>query len=160
MVNQGQPSAESKAHAIETLKLMGDYAASKGVKVTMETRGIGGAARGATSPAGGAPIVPASAPSPPEPAWILLNEIARGAGQYINIDLGGIGATSQEELHAGVRGLLPTSSGSIHVKNSTAWDLATALKFMEAQGYTGIYSIEARGHEATRPIYDAILASI
>ncbi len=161
MVNQGQPTSENRAYAVETLKAMAEYGASKGVKVTMETRGNGGAARGATPPAGVA-VVPAvvAAPTPTEPAWVLLNDIARSADAYINIDIGGIGAASQDELHAGLRGLLPTSSGSIHVKNSTAWDLATALRFIEAQGYTGIYSIEAPGHERTRAIYDVILASI
>ena len=157
MVNQGQPSAENRAYAVETLKAMGEYGASKGVKVTMETRGNGGAGRGA---APGAPATSVPAGPPPEPAWVLLNDIARSAGTYINIDLGGIGATNQDELHAGLRGLLPTNSGSIHVKNGTVWDLATALRSIEAQGYTGIYSIEAPGHERTRAIYDVIVATI
>lgn len=157
MVNQGQPTAENRAYAVETLKAMGEYGASKGVKVTMETRGNGAAGRGG---APGAPAAPAPAGPPPEPAWVLLKDIATSAGTYINIDIGGIGATSQEELHAGLRGLLPAHSGSIHVKNSTVWDLATAIRFIEAQGYTGIYSIEAPGHERTRAIYDVLIATI
>lgn len=152
MVNQGQPTPENRAYAVETLKTMVDYGNSQGVKVTMETRGNSGGAR-----AGGAGDLPAV---PAEPAWVLLNDIAKSAGGFINIDLGGIGATNQDELHAALRALLPTSSGTMHVKRSSSWDLATALKFIESLGYTGVYSIEARGHEATREIYETILGSI
>jgi hypothetical protein len=158
MVNQGQPSAENKHYAIETLKMMVDYGASKGVKVTMETRGNGGAARGTS--AGPAGVSGAVAPPPGEPAWVLLNEIAKSAGGYINIDLGGVGAANQEDLHTALRALLPATSGSMHVKQSSNWDLATALKFIESLGYTGLYSIEAPGHERTRAIYNTILGSI
>jgi hypothetical protein len=154
MVNQGQPSQENKQYAVETLKALSDYGKSKGVKVTMENRGGGGAARGAAA-AGDPPP-----PSPSEPAWVLLNEIVKAAGAYINIDLGGVGAANQEELHTALRASLPLTSGSIHVKQSANWDLATALKYFESIGYTGLYSIEARGHEATRNIYNTILASI
>ena len=152
MVNQGQPSAENEAHAVETLTAMVAYGASKGVKVTLETRsarpvpGAGAGAAGASS----------------QPAWVLLNEIIKRAGAFVNIDLGGIGATSQDDLQTALRVLLPTTSGSMHVRrNSTAaWELAAALKYLESQGYTGLYSIEARGHEGTRATYDTILASI
>jgi hypothetical protein len=156
MVNQGQPSQENKQYAVETLKAMNDYGKSKGVKVTMENRGGGGAARGAAPAGAGAPAPSTSS----EPAWVLLNEIIKAAGAYINIDLGGVGAANQEELHTALRASLPLTSGSIHVKQSANWDLATALKYFESIGYTGLYSIEARGHEATRNIYNTILASI
>lgn len=162
MVNQGQPSPENRTYAVETLKAMVAYGATKSVRVNMETRGSGAPARGAaagpagtTAPAG----TPAPASAPAEPAWVLLNEIARSAGAEINIDMGGIGAANQDELHTALRALLPTTSGSIHVRQSAAWDLATALKFIESLGYKGLYSIEARGHEATRAIYNTILAS-
>jgi hypothetical protein len=158
MVNQGQPTPENKSVAADTLKMMVDYGASKGVKVTMETRGNVGTARGNAAPTGAATAPPA-APAL-EPAWVLLNDIAKSAGGYINIDLGGIGAANQEELHTALRALLPTTSGSMHVKQSANWDLAAALKFIESLGYTGIYSIEAPGHERTRAIYNTILAAI
>ena len=48
----------------------------------------------------------------------------------------------------------------MHVRLSPTWDLAAGLKFIEAQGYKGLYSIEARGHEATRAIYNTIVATI
>jgi hypothetical protein len=154
MVNQGQPGEENRQHAIETLKLMVDYGRSKGVMVTLETRGGGGGRRG-----GAAGVDAPPAPSP-ESVWTLLNDIAKSAGAFINIDLGGTRATSQEQLHAALRDLLPNASGSMHVKQSANWDLATALRYIESLGYAGIYSIEARGHEATRQIYDTILANI
>jgi hypothetical protein len=146
MVNQGQPTPDNKPMAVETLKMMADYGKSQGVKVTMETRGNGGG-RGAPAPAG-------------DPAWVLLNEIAKSAGAYINIDLGGIGAANQDELHTALRALLPTTSGSMHTRLSANWDLATGIRFIESLGYTGLYSIEAPGHERTRAVYDVILASI
>ena len=157
MVNQGQPTGENEPVAVETLKAMVGYGRSKGVKVTMETRGSGGGTRAAGPGGASSAPVPASAAPSAEPAWVLLNDIAKSAGAYINIDLGGIGAKSQDELHAALRALLPTTSGSMHVKQNAAWDLATALDFIEALGYTGLYSIEARGHEGTRAIYDTIL---
>lgn len=157
MVNQGQPTAENRQHAIDTLTLMADYGKANGVKVTLETRGSG-MGRGAAPGAAGAPVPPPVEPA--EPAWVLLNEITKSAGAYINVDLGGVGARTQDELHTALRALLPTSSGSMHVKQSSNWDLATALRFIESQGYAGLYSIEARGHDATRAIYDVILANI
>ncbi len=162
MVNQGQPTHENEPVAVETLRAMVDYGRPKGVKVTMETRGNGGGTRaagpgGAGSAASAAPMAPAAGAATTEPAWVLLNDIAKSAGAYINLDLGGIGARNQDELHAALRALLPTTSGSMHAKQSAAWDLATALDFIESLGYTGLYSIEARGHEGTRAIYDTIL---
>jgi sugar phosphate isomerase/epimerase len=157
MVNQGQPTRENRQYAIDTLKLMVDYGKAHGVKVTLETRGGGGGARGA-APAGGPP---APAPEPPaEPAWVLLNDIARSAGAFINIDFGGVRAGSQAELHAAFDGLFPAHSGSMHTRLGTSWDLPTALRYLESKGYDGYYSIEARGHEGTRPVYDAILATL
>jgi hypothetical protein len=144
---------ENKHVAIATLKEMVAYGRSHGVKVTLETRG-GGAGRGAAA-AGGAP----AGAAPSAPAWVLLNEVIRAGGGYSNIDLGGIGAPSQDALHAALRTLLEVHGGSMHVKQSQNWDLPTALRFIAAARYDGLYSIEARGHELTRQIYDAILAN-
>ena len=160
MVNQGQPARENEAIGVETLKAMVDYGRTKGVKVTMETRGNGGGTRAAGAASAGAPAPAqpaAAADAAAEPAWVLLNDLATRAGAFINIDLGGVGARNQDELHTGLRALLPATSGSMHVKQNSAWDLGTALDFIESLGYTGLYSIEARGHEATRAIYDIIL---
>ena len=46
MVNQGSPSQENKEYMIAALKTVGDYGKSKGVKISMETRGGGGGNRG------------------------------------------------------------------------------------------------------------------
>jgi hypothetical protein len=166
MVNQGQPNQDNKSHAIATLKTMGDYAKSKGVKVSMETRGGGGGRRGG-GPGGppGAAGAPAAPPAPPPaptgpPAWVLLKEIIEASGTYSNVDIGGVGAPNQEALHAAILALLPTSSGNMHIKLSPNWDLATAIKYTVQIGYTGLYSIELNGHEATRGVYNTILANI
>jgi hypothetical protein len=66
MVNQGSPSQENKEVMIAALKIVGDYGKSKGVKISMETRGGGGggpadarAAGGWGSGAVGAAVTPA-----------------------------------------------------------------------------------------------------
>jgi hypothetical protein len=165
MVNQGQLTRENLPVAVETLKTMVAYGAANGVKVTLETRG-GGAGRGAgaapaaatalgTSPA---PLSPAPA-VPTEPAWMLLNDLIRASGAYSNIDLGGIGAANQADLHTALHTLLEVHGGSMHIKQSQNWDLPAALRFIRERNYDGLYSIEARGHELTRAIYDAILGN-
>jgi hypothetical protein len=63
MVNQGQPSEENKHYAVGTLKAMGAYGASKGVKVCMETRGGGAAGAGLERPR--LPRPPRRLPRPP-----------------------------------------------------------------------------------------------
>jgi len=165
MVNQGQLSRENMAIAVETLKAMVAYGSAHGVKVTLETRG-GGAGRGtpppgASPPAPGAPAPPAPPPPdvPAEPAWVVLNDLIRESGAFSNIDLGGVGANNQTDLHTALATLLEVTSGSMHIKQSQNWDLPTALRFIAGRKYDGLYSIEARGHELTRTIYDAILAN-
>ena len=148
MVNQGQLTRENLPIAVETLKTMVAYGSANGVKVTLETRG-GGAGRG-TPPA----------EPPAEPAWVLLNDLIRASGAYSNIDLGGIGAANQADLHTALHTLLEVTGGSMHIKQSQNWDLPTALRFIADRKYDGLYSIEARGHELTRAIYDAILEGV
>ncbi len=96
---------------------------------------------------------------PTEPAWIVLNDLIRSSGAFANIDLGGIGAGNQADLHTALTTLLEVTGGSMHIKQSQNWDLPTALRFIAGRKYDGLYSIEARGHELTRTIYDAILAN-
>src|SRR3954468_18733377 len=134
MINQGaqggtanvMPTHENKVYGIPALKAMADYGKSKGIIVSVETRGAGGGGRGqrggAPAPAGSAPTgaaTPSPAPSapaamttagnaqgtpaaPPAPAmpqpevWALLAEILNGSGARANVDVGGAGATSQE----------------------------------------------------------------
>lgn len=162
MVNQGTPSQENKPYAIDALKAMGGYAKAKGVKISMETRGGGGGRRGAAPGAAGAatpPPAPPPAPAGP-PAWMLLKEIIDASGTYSNIDIGGVGAQSQDALHAAITALLPTSSGQMHIKLSPNWDLATAIRFTESLGFKGLYTIEINGYQGTRGAYTTILANI
>jgi hypothetical protein len=198
MINQGaqggtapvMPTHENKVYGIPTLKAMADYGKSKGIIVSVETRGAGGGNRGrgtggqpsstgagqppaaaAPTPSANpnqAPAVTATAPPPAAPAmpqpevWALLAEILKGAGAAANVDVGGAGAANQEELHQCLKMLFPFSAGSMHTRVNARWDLATAIKFLEHElGYKGLYTIEAsNGHEGTQAIYDVIVATL
>ena len=160
MINQGQPSAENKSYGIPTLKAMADYGRSKGIIVSVETRGGGGGrGRGAATDA----AAPPPPPPPPGPVvWTLLAEIIKGAGAYSNVDVGGANAANQEELHACLKMMFPMTAGSMHTRVNTRWDLATAIRFLEGElGYKGLYTIEAsNGHEGTQQIYDVVVATL
>jgi hypothetical protein len=171
MINQGaqggatsvMPTHENKVYGIPTLKAMADYGRSKGIIVSVETRGSGGGGnrgRGAEAPPASAPP---PAPAMPQPeVWALLLEILKAAGAYSNVDVGGSGAANQEELHQCLRMLFPVTAGSMHTRVNARWDLATAIKFLEHDlGYKGLYTIEAsNGHEGTQPIYDVVVATL
>jgi hypothetical protein len=154
MINQGQPTQENKVYGIPALKAMADYGKSKGIIVSVETRGGGGGNRGA------APT------TPPPPAgrvvWTLLAEIIKGAGAYANVDVGGAGAADQEELHACLKTMFPMTAGTMHTRVNPRWDLATAIKFLENElGYKGLYTIESsNAHEGTKEIYDVVVATL
>ena len=193
MINQGSqggtapvmPTHENKVYGIPTLKAMADYGRSKGIIVSVETRGAGGGNRGAGASRGTAAVAPTgqapgqtpsaaapaaappgsapAAPAMPQPeVWALLAEILKGAGAYANVDVGGAGAANQEELHQCLRLLFPLTAGSMHTRVNARWDLATAIKFLEHDlGYKGLYTIEAsNGHEGTQAIYDVVVANI
>lgn len=180
MINQGQPAQENKVYGIPTLKAMADYGKSKGIIVSVETRGGGGGRGAATGAAAGAPstgsgqargAAPATPPAAaaaiaPEltgPArWMLLAEIIKGAGAYSNVDVGGAGAANQEELHACLKTMFPMTAGSMHTRVNPRWDLATAIKFLEHElGYKGLYTIESsNAHEGTQEIYVVVVATL
>lgn len=170
MINQGQPTHENKVYGIPTLKTMADYGRSKGIIVSVETRGGGGGNRGAAAGAasGAAPAAPPPAAAAPPPAltgparWMLLAELIKAAGAYSNVDVGGAGAANQEELHACLRTMFPMTAGSMHTRVNTQWDLATAIRFLEHElGYKGLYTIESgQGHEGTQQIYDVVVATL
>jgi sugar phosphate isomerase/epimerase len=156
MVNQGMPTEENKAVAIETLKAMGDYGKSKNIKVAMENRGGGGGRQG----------TPPAPPAPPGPAaYVLLVEIIKGSGTYANCDIGNF--PDQQTQHAGIRAMFPLTDGNCHVKlNPARYDLPAALKLTRELQYTGLYSIEAGGNMGPDPyqnvqnIYDVLLANM
>jgi hypothetical protein len=164
MINQGQPTHDNKSYGIPTLKAMADYGRSKGIIVSVETRGGGGGGRQNNPSASSTP--PAAPPAPPAltgPArWMLLAEIIKGAGAYSNVDVGGAGAANQEELHACLKTMFPLTAGSMHTRVNMNWDLATAIKFLEGElGYKGLYTIEAsNSHEGTKEIYDVVVATL
>lgn len=185
MINQGAPTQENKQDGIAALKAMVDYGKSKGVMIGVETRGnVSGNNRGVVNPAAqagraggpggpGAPAGPGArgAAAPPAPGaplpvltavpnWVLLAEILRDSGALANVDIGGVGAADQGELHAALRTLLPITVGNMHVRPSPRWDLATAIQFTKTLGYQGLYSIEVRGHEGTKAALDTVLASL
>ncbi len=169
MVNQGQLTPATKANAMAALRVMNDYARTKGVKISVETRvvgpagGAGGRGRGdnpapAVAPAP-APGLPLSAPGGP-PAWELVKEVVEGARAYSNVDIGNVQAPDQASLHTVVKGLFPSSSGNMHMKLSPNWDLATVIRFTNHElGYKGLYSIEVNP-PLIRGVYDTILANI
>jgi hypothetical protein len=160
MINQGQLNRQNKQYAVETLRIMSDYGKSKGVKISVETRG-GGGGRGRAAAPGAAGAAPAPAGPPPERPWMLLTEVIRESGAYANPDMGGIGAADQAELHACLKAQHPMTSGSTHTRVSQVWDLATCVKFLQNElGYKGLYTIEVNGHEGTKRIYDIVLANI
>ena len=167
MINQGQPTHENKAYGIPTLKAMADYGKSKGIIVSVETRGAGGGGRQGTAPS--AQPTPPASPAPPAPPaltgparWMLLAEIIKGAGAYSNVDVGGAGAANQQELHSCLRTMFPMTAGSMHTRVNTAWDLATAIRFLEGElGYKGLYTIESNNaHDGTKEIYDVVVATL
>ena len=173
MINQGSqggtspvmPTHENKVYGIPALKAMADYGRSKGLIVSVETRGAGrGGGRGPSSTQAAAPEAsPPAAPTMAQPdVWALLAEILKAAGAYANVDVGGAGAANQEELHQCLKMLFPFTAGSMHTRVNQRWDLATAIKFLEHDlGYKGLYTIEAsNGHEGTQAIYDVVVATV
>lgn len=184
MVNQGgpqgQPTHDNKVYGIPTLKTMVDYGKSKGIIVSVETRGGGGGGRGraagpgapGTPPAAGGPA-PAPAPTGPvtpaappaltgRAAWTLLAEIIQAAGSYSNVDVGGAGAPNQQELHDCLKMMRPFTAGTMHTRVNANWDLATAMRYLENDlDWHGLYTIETgQGHTGTKEIFDVVVNTL
>jgi hypothetical protein len=192
MVNQGgpqgQPTHENKVYGIPTLKTMVDYGKSKGIIVSVETRGGGGGrgraagagaaagARAGQPPLAGAAPAPAATPPPAvaggsapatppltgRAAWTLLAEIIQAAGSYSNVDVGGAGAPNQQELHDCLKIMRPFTAGTMHTRVNANWDLATAMRYLEKDlDWHGLYTIETgQGHTGTKEIYDVVVATL
>jgi hypothetical protein len=95
------------------------------------------------------------------PTWVLLAQLIKDSGTYSNVDIGNVAAQDQGELHAALRALLPMTVGNTHIRVNPLWDLPTALRFMVGPlNYTGLFSIEANGHDAVKQIYNIILDTI
>ena len=147
MINQGRPfSPANIAAATAALRRIADYAKTKDVKISVETRtppqGENAGSRTGTM------------------EWELVKQLVEGSGAYSNVDIGNLMATDQAALHTAIKGLFPSSSGNMHIKISPAWDLATAIRFTNNDlGYKGLYSIEV-DPPLIRGVFDTILASI
>ena len=151
MVIQDGLAENTKANTIAAWKALADYARPKGIRTSAETRGGGGGRRG-----GGAP----AAPPPSRPAWMLLQEVIEASGGYSNVDLGGVGAMNQQQLHECIKAMYARSSGNMHIKSSPFWDIGQAVTFTESLGYTGLYSIEVNPEPAIGIVYNTILANL
>jgi sugar phosphate isomerase/epimerase len=148
MINQDQPrlNKDTRAGAVAAMKAMADYGRTKNVKVSAETRG--GATPEYLASLGGAK------------PWEIMIGVINDAGANSNVDIGNVGAMSQQELHDCIKAWFPTSSGNMHVKSSPYWDIGQAIKFTEGLGYKGLYSIEVSRHEGIRIVYNTILANL
>jgi len=148
MINQQQNNItpETRAHTVAAWKAMADYGKSKNIKVSAETRGAGTPEQ--VQQWGGKKM------------WQVMADIIKDAGAYSNVDLGNVGAMTQQELHDAIKAWFPYSSGNMHIKASPYWDIGQAVKFTESLGYKGLYSIEVSSHEAVRIVYNTILANV
>ncbi len=159
MLNQTGLNEENKANCTSVWKEIQDYAKPKGIKISAETRGTGGA-RGRGQAAGQPPATPDELRTAARTAFNLLRQVIEAAGGYSNVDIGNVGAPDQETLHEAIKTLYPTSSGNMHIKSSPNWDIGAAVRFTESLGYRGLYSIEVNGHAAVRQVYAIILANV
>ena len=91
---------------------------------------------------------------------MLLEEVIEASGGYSNVDLGGAGATNQQELHDCIKGMFARSSGNMHIKSSPLWDIGQAIRYSESLGYKGLYSIEVNPDSAIRIVYNTIVANL
>jgi sugar phosphate isomerase/epimerase len=148
MINQQQPqlTKETREGAVAAMKAMADYGRAKNVKVSVETRGAGTPEY--VQQIGG--VKP----------WEFMLGIIKDAGANSNVDIGNVGAMNQQELHECIKAWFPYSSGNMHIKSSPFWDIGQTIRFTEALGYKGLYSIEVSRHEAVRIVYNTILANL
>jgi hypothetical protein len=172
LVNEGQLNQENKGIAISNLKEIVALAKPYNLMVVDENHGGGGQARagglsGLDQRGGQATQIPTPAPSAaPQPAsqpsYILLTEVLKGGGAYTCVDFQNF--PSEEVQHAGIRGMLPYTSGLVHA--GMRFDLHKALAITRELGYKGIYSIKAGGAAGTNPldttqkVLDVLMAEI
>lgn len=146
MVNQGPLSELNMSAASAALRRMTEYARTKDVKISVETRRPAagenaGNHRGAME-------------------WELVKQLVEGSGAYSNVDIGGLMAADQSSLHTAIKSLLPSNSGNMHIKLSPNWDLSNAIRYTNNDlGYKGLYSIEL-DPSLIRGALDTILAAI
>jgi len=147
--NQGALTKERRADAVAYMKAAADMGRPKGVMISVETRGAG------------QPVGPDKQPADlGMKPWEFMIGIIKDANANSNVDIGNVGAMSQQELHDCIKAWHPYSSGNMHIKSSSNWDIGTAVRFAESIGYKGLYSIEVSQHPAIRIVYNTILANL
>ena len=151
LINQTGLSDANKADAIAAWKAFQDYARPKGIKISAECRPFSPTAYGP----------PADYPNRARVIWGLMQEAAEASGAYTNVDFGRTGRfLSQQELHEAIKGTMKSNAGSVHVKMTPHWDLGTAVRFTEALGFKGLYTIEVDSDPAVRMVYNTVLANL
>jgi hypothetical protein len=168
LLNQGTPTPENREQTIANYRAVVALAKEKGITAASENRGGGGARGGAR---GGAPgqagqtapaAAPPAAPGPPAPpAYILLTEILKASGTSSCVDF--LNFPDQETQLAGIRAMLPITSGLLHA--GIRFDIEPAMKVCRELNYKGLYAIKAAGLPGdpavnTQTIIDGVLANM
>jgi sugar phosphate isomerase/epimerase len=149
--NQGSLTKERRADAVAYMKELADAGRPSGVMFSVETRGAG------------QPVGPDKQPADlGMKPWEFMIGIVKDAGAHSNVDIGNVGAMSQQELHDCIRAWHPYSSGNMHIKSSPYWSMGVAVRYAESLGYRGLYSLEINnaGHGAIRVAYNEVLAAL
>jgi hypothetical protein len=166
LLNQGQPTEENKELIASNYRAVVALAKAKGINAGSENRG-GGGGRGAAAPAAAgqpgapAPAASAPAPTPPPAAYILLTEILKASGASTCVDF--LNFPNQDEQLAGIKAMLPLTSGLVHA--GIRYDIAPAMKLCREANYKGLYCIKAAGLqgdpvENSQKIIEGVLANM
>ena len=169
LLNQGQPTQENKALITSNYQAVVALAKAKGITAASENRNAGGGRGAAAAAAAGQPgaqtpaaAVPPPPPAPPAtPSYILLTEILKASGTSSCVDF--LNFPNAEEQLAGIRDMLPITSGLVHA--GMRHDLVPAMKILRDQGYKGLYAIKAIGLPGdpianTQKIIEGVLANM
>jgi hypothetical protein len=148
MINQQQNQVlpASRDYTVSTWKAMVDYGKTKNVKVSCETRGA--ATPEQVQAWGGKKM------------WQVMADIIKDAGAASNLDVGNVGATTQQELNDAIKAWYPYTGGNMHIKSSPLWDVGAAVRFTESLGYKGTYDLEVGAYAGMRMVYNQILANL
>ena len=168
LLNQGQPTQENKALITSNYQAVVALAKAKGIIAASENRNAGGGrgARRRQRPVSPVPDACRRLPPPPPaparpPSYILLTEILKASGTSSCVDF--LNFPNQEEQLAGIRDMLPITSGLVHA--GMRHDLVPAMKICRDQGYKGLYAIKASGLPGdpianTQKIIEGVLANM
>ena len=167
LINQGVPTPENRELTIANYKAVATIVKERGIIPSSENRNPPGGGRGragATAPSGQPAPAAATPPppaAPPGPSYPLLVEVLKASGTLACADM--VNFPTQDEQLAGVRAMLPITSGLVHA--GMRHELPPAVKVCRDAGYKGIYSIKAANMpgnplENTDKILEGLLAEI